>query len=527
MSSENDSETPRIPERPRRSEGEQQHTAVPDVPSNRPLRHHTTGFLKQVPQVPQKRPTRRHTEQLDVAVQEANSQLDQLRTFIKEKPDTKVKTAKTPFGSHEDSKENDFAVTGPDLCYSIDSREKSKESEASPQRSHIMFNSSDERIQSPNFDNSGKSLRATNEEPVNQATMGKQDTETLIEALEPGNKTQESPRLSQSSELCATGRPLDSSKANYGNAVVDKQAECPEIEPSISARQESDIQGLSATIKHALKPAVDVGENLKDISPTENTAITGTEVPQLTEKKCETSVEIEKDDVCLPQAEVAPMSASSSAEDPDSAEQDEKVKQPSSEHDAFGIPERPTKKAPPKKPSSKIAAFQEMLRKQQLQDQDQSGSKGNQPAAGNSSLNEKRAKITSNLNGIFGLPGMVPGSHSNSQPPTRSDETENHISSLRNSSLRDRKEVEVPQRRAKGPRGRKLPAHLVDMEKVEACGTSNEAQVFKAWSIQFIKTDGANTNEKNKADEAKMGVNTLGEELTGGKDAVSKKELLE
>lgn len=160
------------------------------------------------------------------------------------------------------------------------------------------------------------------------------------------------------------------------------------------------------------------------------------------------------------------------------------------EGDAPQVPQRPNKRPPPKKPSSKIAAFQAMLKQQQLMDA--SKTKDKQIDSGNSLLSGKRANITNNLNGIFGLPGMAPGMTPGMVPPQRPPArqqtgSDGDSQSSENQTSSQSAAPSGPQRRARGPKGRKLPAHIANVEKVETSIKTNEIQVLKTWSLKFQK----------------------------------------
>lgn len=141
--------------------------------------------------------------------------------------------------------------------------------------------------------------------------------------------------------------------------------------------------------------------------------------------------------------------------------------------DEPSIPERPKAKGPPvipKKPSSKIAAFQEMLRKNQEREQmeiQHRPSSTRRSVANDDSQNiddeepttQTRSTFKKNLNGLFALPGMaLPGM----KPPSvlsneaKDEADEESAEPVANDARRAR---------ARGPRGKRLPKSA--SEKVE------------------------------------------------------------
>ncbi|CAI4065622.1 hypothetical protein SUVZ_09G1600 [Saccharomyces uvarum] len=160
--------------------------------------------------------------------------------------------------------------------------------------------------------------------------------------------------------------------------------------------------------------------------------------------------------------------------------------------------ERPRKRAPPpvpKKPSSRIAAFQEMLQKQQQQDL-----RNNEPSPSitgsldtakqdpkpSTAGNTVKTNFTNKLNGLFALPGMVnPGQlpaslgKKLSSPSTESTGEQHEQPQARSTPLNGT-------RRARGPRGRKLPSKVAAVEKVEEDGNTNGIEIFNTWHVYSI-----------------------------------------
>lgn len=164
-----------------------------------------------------------------------------------------------------------------------------------------------------------------------------------------------------------------------------------------------------------------------------------------------------------------------------------------------GITSKRTAPPIPKKPSSKIAAFQEMLQKQQLE-QIHGNFKSTAPVTSKDSAasvtdpltpdvpnrrpSDKKSKFAQNLNGIFALPGMVA---SGELPASLSKRLGQAPSNDEKSNSKDDLLGDIRHSRVKGPRGRKLPSKVSNVRKISSQTGSNEIEVFNTWSIVFTK----------------------------------------
>ncbi|QLL34008.1 hypothetical protein HG536_0F03330 [Torulaspora globosa] len=160
----------------------------------------------------------------------------------------------------------------------------------------------------------------------------------------------------------------------------------------------------------------------------------------------------------------------------------------------------------PKKPSSRIAAFQQMLQNQQLEQLQgsipfrphesplsmESGT-GGAPNYHRKALNDERAQFGKNLGTLFANPDMVTGSSISTDRRTEGNKLEEpNENSTRTPS-------ESQQRRARGPRGRKLPSLVANVEKVKT-ENSNDIELFHMWTIVSNNRDDKNTKEVLKDD---------------------------
>lgn len=160
--------------------------------------------------------------------------------------------------------------------------------------------------------------------------------------------------------------------------------------------------------------------------------------------------------------------------------------------------ERPRKRAPPpvpKKPSSRIAAFQEMLQKQQQEDL-----RNNEPSPSITSSpdtakqdsnpsttgNTVKADFTNKLNGLFALPGMVNPGQLPASLGKKLSSPSAEITGEQHEQPQARSTPLSGTRRARGPRGRKLPSKVAAVEKVEEDGNTNEIEIFNTWYVYSI-----------------------------------------
>lgn len=213
------------------------------------------------------------------------------------------------------------------------------------------------------------------------------------------------------------------------------------------------------------------------------------------------------------------------------------------------IPSRPTKKGPPpvpKKPSSKIAAFHEMLQRQQMKNlgveegEGESDVRTTKESPTTSSIptpiekdstTSRTSNIANNLNGLFALPGMVPGG---ALPPSLSKKlgintpTEEIVSN--NNSKKGLSDVR--QKRARGPRGRKLPSNVSNIKKVVDNSTSNDIEMFTTWTIvvkpetKELAVDEEEKKDSSESEENAEPINKATDEVLPGTEA-EKTEIVE
>lgn len=173
------------------------------------------------------------------------------------------------------------------------------------------------------------------------------------------------------------------------------------------------------------------------------------------------------------------------------------------------------KKAPPvpKKPSSRIVAFQEMLRKQQMEEMQGPHRKDSESVAevskrdnnetdspemsqqsvpqrpARQQISAEKSKFANSLNGLFALPGMSPMGR---LPPSFAKKLDPASSTTNQEEKKDNQNTkpsvsDVRSSRAKGPRGRKLPSNLASVEKVNSESKTNEIEIFDTWKTVVQK----------------------------------------
>lgn len=174
--------------------------------------------------------------------------------------------------------------------------------------------------------------------------------------------------------------------------------------------------------------------------------------------------------------------------------------------------ERPKRRAPPvpKKPSSRIAAFQEMLQKQQQQDLHNNGASPATTASTDiakkhtdsyTASSSTKADFTNKLNGLFALPGMVnPGQIPPSldkklcSPDAEPTVGKKEQPQAKNGPLGNT-------RRARGPRGRKLPSKVASVEKVEEDDNTNKIEIFNNWNVYSFSSKQKNSTDTTPSEQ--------------------------
>lgn len=161
---------------------------------------------------------------------------------------------------------------------------------------------------------------------------------------------------------------------------------------------------------------------------------------------------------------------------------------------------RPKKKGPPpvpKKPSSRIAAFQEMLQKQQMKDMENNGTNS---SSGDEKQPPRKMNFINDLNNLIALPGMVPPG---GMKPNNSAKT-----SVASESGATEVKMELPdvrQKRARGPRGRKLPSKVNSVTKVIAKNENYTVQVKPLWSLKIVpKKVGIENDEMDDTEQEEV-----------------------
>lgn len=153
---------------------------------------------------------------------------------------------------------------------------------------------------------------------------------------------------------------------------------------------------------------------------------------------------------------------------------------------------RPQKRGPPpvpKKPSSKIAAFHEMLQKQQMKDFETQDIKlmkneetGKQPPI--------NINFIDNLNKLVALPSMIPPNPNSISKVDNNEKMQDNNTVATNGKFESDKSTtkkelhDLRQQRSKGPRGRKLPSNVNNITKIVVKNENYVVKVRHLWSLK-------------------------------------------
>lgn len=146
----------------------------------------------------------------------------------------------------------------------------------------------------------------------------------------------------------------------------------------------------------------------------------------------------------------------------------------------------------PKKPSSKIAAFQEMLTRQQVEYHSSKPFDEQLGSIGLKRFGSSRASFAQNLNVLFAGPAKMLN-HKSAELNKKAFNTSvegaiRDTNSKRYSDLGPHNKphnTNIPQNRARGPQSRKLPSFVTNVEKINSTDKNNKIVVFNTWSVVF------------------------------------------
>lgn len=467
---------------------------LPVVPPTRPLlKAKTTGYIAQVerPQLPIKRPIKRSTTQnLDDLVQSTSEQLKEMEKLI-----SKHGTASA--GNVGKIVDDDPTSSGLD-----GEQDNLIESDSIRSKEH------DKRKADKTYESaeSGSQVSCTTSSEANVQQIKSDGQENDLNLDEPSSSNNEPFRTVDSKDIDTRIRV-----GSTGPESKDLIANSDNAEP-----MRSEIEGLnsSAAMKvfESQKPFPKSTEGASDeCAIPENPAVPS--IPARPRRKLHEDNTNKYDSESQSEMEATgknPMKEHRQEAPPVSENIENSAKLETSRKRA----------APPvpKKPSSRIAAFQEMLQKQQLEQlQGSVSSSSVEPSADTtesptpsvprrpshptkSAPSEQKAKFANNLNGLFPLPGMAP----HGRIPASLSKKLGHTSSQEEEIIKDARLPDVHRKRAKGPRGRKLPSKVTSVEKITGESKSNEIEVFSTWNVvhisKRINTMKLHTNDSPEAD---------------------------
>ncbi|SCU84124.1 LAFA_0D08262g1_1 [Lachancea sp. 'fantastica'] len=493
-----DSPVPMVPSRPAKRPESSPENALPAIPTNRPLRNRTTGYLSQVaPKVPSTRPTRRHTEEFNVGADHHDGHFD---------AQPAIETIKTQENKDRSSKgpedlERDDSLQNEEVHVQNDASSSGIGESSFTPREELRDSSSidgiEHRVETPSADNEVlKSMGSA--DPLSDQPVSQSKEKAQVSSSNSANNLSTSTESLADTELGGKSDSSDLNSAESKGQSPKNLAGSGQGEKLIDGGLVEDDALAEKTDQQASKDRDlgDLGGDESTIPSNEKNITSGEQHRKEGSHDLDVTQGERKEEASKP-TDVPPKICSNDATFP-SSPKDQPGETPK-------IPQRPAKRAPPKKPSSKIAAFQEMLKQQQLQDQ--SKSKGVEGSG--QLLGDGKAKIASNLNGIFGLPSLGGGPVPVTQPAVAQGEGKDDETAVASSSTDTVKNMEpTTQRRARGPKGRKLPTRLAGVEKVEGTGSPYGIQVVKAWSISFQLSPQAELTEPTE--------NSVVERVEGG-----------
>lgn len=467
---------------------------LPVVPPTRPLlKAKTTGNIAQaeIPPLPIKRPVKRSTTQkLDDLVQSTNEQLKEMENLI-----SKHGTASA--GNVGKIVDDDPTSLGLD-------REQDNLIESDSIRSKEHDKSKSDKMYESTESGSQVSCTTSSEANVQQIKSDGQENDMNLE--KPSSSHNEPFRTVDSKDIDACARV-----GSTGPESEDFTASSDNAEPVRSGMEGSSSPAAMKVIE-SQKPFPKSTEGASDeIAVPETPAVPS--IPARPRRKLHEDDTNKYDSESQNEMEVTGKNTT---------KEDRQEALPVSENIETSSKLETSKKraAPPvpKKPSSRIAAFQEMLQKQQLEQlQGSISSSSVEPSAdttesprpsvprrpshpNKSALSEQKAKFANNLNGSFPLPGMAP----HGRIPASLSKKLGHTSSPKEETIKDARLPDVHRNRAKGPRGRKLPSKVTSVEKITGESKSNEIELFNTWNVvhisKRINTMNLHTNDSPEAE---------------------------
>ncbi|EDO14651.1 hypothetical protein Kpol_328p3 [Vanderwaltozyma polyspora DSM 70294] len=514
----------------------------PIIPTSRPLSRAkttdnintdpvtTTGIATkeevELPKVPTNRPTRRTTTQeLNDLIDNTNHELEEIEAMVFKDDPNKMSTGTNdddiphvPGNRPKITSKTTTTITKESLNDSdaaINNKNPSDEQTDSKVRPEVFKENLNEAKIAKTYDimdmnndikefvDNGNKTLSENEDTVSTEHLDKVTTSDASRVDEPPDTTlmKEPNTILDSEEVLAS---------NDGQVSINEKEITPTIPNRPSRKKEEQSESTSnveSTPVIPVRPA-----KVKEIQSESSTRLESSSSDEQEKANMVDSVSAVAErstnskDQIYTNSERASKESLSEAKEPEIEKNDNQV-HIETKHIPV-IPERPKKNGPPpipKKPSSRIAAFQKMIQEQQAQsfnslasdvptsertiseiEKDGDKLKTEQTMEEKNQINRsnaERTKFASSLNGLFALPGMAPLQN---LPAALTKK----LSQPSESGFNDSKEVNggenisnIRQKRARGPRGRKLPSKVAAVEKVNDSNNSNEIEVFRAWRI--------------------------------------------
>ncbi|CAI4039759.1 hypothetical protein SMKI_09G1690 [Saccharomyces mikatae IFO 1815] len=514
----------------------------PNVPTRRPILKAKTmtsfecGTVPEnLPQVPLQRPIRRSTtEELNNVMNNTSKELKEIESLItkhnthypfKKKSSTAVREGETAaIHQSEQRSLSDKDSFSPDLSLSVaKEHEKNEDSQPAVSSSNLLKSSHDEIAKGSDLkgrtekqevhtaldnevgDRSGFEKGVTSEDVELPVDVDKEVEEDSVQssgaATGSGVKAEKFTKLSESSFEELQKHQEQQEEKIFQNPTDEEST--TSLNEKLEAENNLEVNRQPNRLPAPAKITQTTGTNIHSQSQGEQ----ANDIPVIPRSRPKKDLQAGLGKEESFNVENKPTPEEHDSTHVDAEEKSEIPKVPS---------ERPKRRAPPpvpKKPSSRIAAFQEMLQKQQQQDLHNNGISSAITASADTTKentesstasNSTNADFTNKLNGLLALPGMVnPGQlpaslgkrlSSSDAEPTGGKQEQPQAKGAPLGNIR----------RTKGPRGRKLPSKVADVEKVEEDENTNKIEIFNNWNVHFLCSKQrilANTNSNEQLEK--------------------------
>ena len=474
-----------------------------------------------------------HIPDRPVKVAQESETMSEVEPKVPSRPSRRPETSESPVASEGSTVGNEIPVP-PRPHHEVNKAESHEESSLQPEQDNKQPGKNELPEETQSVDDSmAPFLKDQDESQIVEPLMPKRPVRRTTEDIATPSIPLRPRKAATSGDLLASKRPVQETAASE-----EVQAEEPIDDMLDAGREEEEgiddtpVEALDVMVPVSGSPEPVVEEQVPITDETEkDVTVAGSEADETVEETPGdvakvNAAAVEETPVDVGTTAATPADPEPQAEDTKETPSTEPVaetsssdaKEPPSSSDAKeplpSVPSRLAKKGPPpvpKKPSSKIAAFHQMLQRQQMKNlgMDETPAESprefqsDSPASTGSDTREQsrdqppvapskrpQPALHNNINGMFALPGMIPGMlpgmvPGGVLPPSLSKklgistpDQDNSDTSKPQGALSD-----VRQRRARGPRGRKLPTKISKIEKVVDTSGANDIEMFSTWTI--------------------------------------------